>query len=130
MNRVYKKTENGSYADVVRNIPLWLEQFPGAGTKVTISSADIPYICESVLHLYELGIHQVNINCVFEDVWHDGDDKLFEDQLMQLADAIIDRDLYKDYACSFSLRCWENLWTVIYIIKTGVVPERCLPLML
>ncbi|WP_288318768.1 radical SAM protein, partial [Xylanibacter caecicola] len=28
--------EHGSYDDVVKNIPLWLEQFPGAGTKVTI----------------------------------------------------------------------------------------------
>lgn len=34
--------ERGSYNDVVKNIPLWLEQFPNAGTKVTISSADIP----------------------------------------------------------------------------------------
>ena len=101
LNRVYKGTERGSYDDVVKNIPLWIEQFPDAGTKVTISSADIPYICESVLHLYELGIHQVNINCVFEDVWQEGDDRLFEDQLTELADIIIDRDLYKDYSCSF-----------------------------
>lgn len=93
--------ERGSYADVVRNIPLWLEQFPGAGTKVTISSADIPYIKESVLHLYSLGIHEVNINCVFEDVWNDGDDTLFEEQLMQLADAIIDGGYYREYSCSF-----------------------------
>lgn len=93
--------EHGSYADVVKNIPLWLEQFPFAGTKVTISSADIPYIKESVLHLYSLGIHEVNINCVFEDVWHEGDDILFEEQLMQLADAIIDSGYYTDYACSF-----------------------------
>jgi uncharacterized protein len=93
--------EKGSYDDVVKNIPLWLEQFPDAGTKVTISSADIPYIKESVLHLYSLGIHQVNINCVFEDVWKEGDDKLFEEQLLQLADAIIDNDFYKDYSCSF-----------------------------
>ena len=93
--------ERGSYKDVVRNIPLWLEQFPGAGTKVTISSADIPYIYESVLHLYSLGIHEVNINCVFEDVWQDGDDLMFEDQLMRLADTIIERGYYKDYACSF-----------------------------
>ena len=93
--------ERGSYDDVVKNIPLWLEQFPGAGTKVTISSADIPYIKESVLHLYSLGIHEVNINCVFEDVWKDGDDVLLEEQLMQLADAIIDGGYYKDYACSF-----------------------------
>lgn len=101
LNRVYKNSEKGSYKDVVKNIALWMEQFPFEGTKVTISSADIPYICESVLHLYDLGIHQVNINCVFEDVWKEGDDILFEEQLMQLADSIIDKDLYKDYACSF-----------------------------
>ena len=106
LNRIYKQEPNstierGSYKDVVRNIPLWLKQFPGGGTKVTISSADIPYIKESVLHLYDLGIHEVNINVVFEDVWEEGDDKKFEDQLMQLADAIIDEGSYKDYACSF-----------------------------
>lgn len=105
LNRIYKKAEGekerGSYEDVVRNIPLWLEQFPHAGTKVTISSADIPYIKESVLHLFSLGIHEVNINCVFEDVWKDGDDKLFEAQLFELADAIIDEGWYKDYVCSF-----------------------------
>lgn len=104
LNRVYKQdgtAERGSYDDVVENIPLWLSQFPGAGTKVTISSADIPYIKESVLHLFSLGIHEVNINCVFEDVWKEGDDKLFQNQLMKLADAIIDGGWYQDYACSF-----------------------------
>lgn len=101
INRVYKLTEKGSYQDVVRNIPLWLDQFPNAGTKVTISSADIPYITESVLHLYGLGIHEVNINVVFEDVWKEGDDVLFENELLKLADAIIDNDLYQDNACSF-----------------------------
>lgn len=101
LNRVYKGDGRGSYADVVRNIPLWISQFPNGGTKVTISSADIPYIKESVLHLYSLGIHEVNINCVFEDVWKEGDDARFEEQLMQLADAIIDGEYYRDYACSF-----------------------------
>lgn len=104
LNRIYKNDggkEHGSYDDVVKNIPRWLEQFPMGGTKVTISSADIPYIKESVLHLFSLGIHEVNINCVFEDVWKEGDDKLFEDQLLELADAIIDNGLFKDNACSF-----------------------------
>ena len=104
LNRIYKSNsseEKGSYEDVIRNIPLWLKQFPGVGTKVTISSPDIPYICESVLHLFRLGIHEVNINCVFEDVWNKGDDRLFEDQLMLLADTIIDCGYYQDYACSF-----------------------------
>ena len=95
------KEEKGSYDDVVKNIPLWLKQFPEASTKVTISSADIPYIVESVLHLYSLGIKEVNINCVFEEVWNEGDDALFESQLIKLADAIIDGELYKEYSCSF-----------------------------
>lgn len=43
----------------------------------------------------------MNINCVFEDVWNTGDDLLFEDQLMQLANVIIDKEYYKEYACSF-----------------------------
>ena len=86
---------------MVRNIPLWLSQFPDESTKVTISSADIPYIRESVLHLFCLGIKTVNINCVFEKVWKENDDKLFQEQLMALADDIIDRELYGEYFCSF-----------------------------
>lgn len=102
LNRIWKGVgEHGSYEDVVRNIPLWLSQFPDAGTKVTISTEDIPYVAESVLHLYSLGIHEVNINCVFENVWKDGDDKLFEEQLINLADSIIDGGFYTDYSCSF-----------------------------
>lgn len=103
LNRIWKGNgpEKGSYDDVAKNIPLWIQQFPGAATKVTISSADIPYIKDSVLHLFSLNIHEININCVFEDVWKVGDDLLFEKQLIELADEIIDRDLYEDYTCSF-----------------------------
>lgn len=100
LNRVYKNGK-GSYKDVARNVPLWLEQFPHGGTKVTIASPDVPYIKESVLHLYSLGIKEVNINCIFENVWEKGDDVLFEEQLIQLADAIIEKGYYKDYTCSF-----------------------------
>lgn len=103
LNRIWKgdSSERGSYNDVVKNIPLWLSQFPNAATKVTISSADIPYIKESVLHLYSLGIHEVNINCVFENVWKSGDDLLFEKQLIELADVIIEEKWYENYNCSF-----------------------------
>lgn len=103
LNRIWKRegTERGSYDDVVKNIPLWLKQFPDASTKVTVSSADLPYIKESVLHLFSLGIHEVDINVVFENVWRDGDDKIFENQLLELADAIIDGGWYENFVCSF-----------------------------
>lgn len=106
LNRIYKTTGKGSYKDVEKNIPLWLRQFPNAATKVTICSENIPYIKDSVLHLFNLGIHDVNINCVFEDVWKDGDDIRLEEQLMLLADAIIDQNLYRENTCSFF---WEHM---------------------
>jgi len=116
LNRVYKGGEKGSYEDVVKNIPLWIKQFPNAATKVTISSPDIPYIKDSVLHLFSLGVHQVFINCVFEDVWAPGDDKLFEDQLILLADEIIDNKLYEYNVCSFFE---ENLGKPLDCIKNN-----------
>jgi uncharacterized protein len=91
----------GSYDRVVKNIPLWLEQFPNAHTKATVSHDDIPYIKESVEHLFGLGIKNISINTVFEDVWQAGDDELFEDQLRRLADYIIDNDLHRGRVCSF-----------------------------
>lgn len=100
LNRIFKGSGKGSYDNVVKNIPLWLQQFPQASTKVTISSDDIPFIKDSVIHLFTLGIKTVNINCVYENVWKDGDDMLFQEQLMDLADTIIYNKLYENYTCS------------------------------
>lgn len=103
LNRIWKGEgpERGSYDDVIKNIPLWLKQFPNSSTKVTVSTADLRYIKESVFHLYSIGINNVNINVAFEDVWKDGDDVVFEEQLIDLADYIIDNDLYAECTCSF-----------------------------
>jgi len=101
IQRVYRHNGAGSYNDVVKNIPLWLEQFPGSATKVTVSHDDLPYIAESVLHLFSLGIKDVNINVVFEDVWHEGDDALLEQQLKTLADEMIGQGLHINHYCSF-----------------------------
>ena len=90
----------GSYDDIVGSIPLWLEQFPDAATKVTVAHADLPYVRESVLHLWEMGIRHININPVFENVWQDGDDRIFEEQLITLADDIVNGGYYEGRSCS------------------------------
>jgi len=102
LNRIWKNVvpEKGSYDDVIKNIPLWLSQFPGESTKVTFSSADLPYLSESILHLFSLGIKEVNANVVFEDVWNENDDVIFENELMRLADEIVENEYYRGYACS------------------------------
>jgi len=103
LQRVYPNGK-GSYENVLKNIPLWLSQFNNAGTKVTISTDDIPLIKDSVLHLWNLGIKEVNINVVFENVWKENDDLLFEDQLIKLADEIIENGLFDKFNCSFFSR--------------------------
>ncbi len=91
----------GSYGDVVRNVPRWLEQFPGAGTKVTVGHEDLPFVFESVVHLWDLGIPNVFINTVFENVWVEGDDAVLEEQLKSLADHVLAKGLFNTVAATF-----------------------------
>ena len=90
---------SGSYDTIIKSIPLYLSQFPG-NTKVTFASDDLPLLKDSIASLWQLGITSVSANVVYEDVWKDGDDAIFEEQLIQLADYIVDNDLYENYFCS------------------------------
>jgi uncharacterized protein len=96
-----KPDGSGSYDDVIKNVPLWLEQFKDASTKSTFSHDDLPYLKDSIIHLWELGIKYVPANVVFEDVWHEGDDVLYETQLKELADYIIENKLWDTYSVRF-----------------------------
>ena len=97
MQRVYPDGR-GSYEDVEKNVKLWLKQYPDASTKVTIGHDDLKYVKDSIVHLWNLGIKFVPANTVFENVWEDGDDKIFELQLKELADYIIDNKLWNKYS--------------------------------
>lgn len=99
LNRVYSDGR-GSYRDVIANVLLWLEQFPDAATKVTFASEDLPMLKDAIVHLFGLGMKIVPANVVFEDVWRPGDDAIFEEQLRELADHIIDNDLWREYNCT------------------------------
>lgn len=96
-----KPDGSGSYDDVVKNVPLWLSQFPDSATKATFSHDDIPYLKDSVISLWNLGIKNVSANVVFEDVWKDGDDLIMEQQLKELADYVIVNKLWEDYSVRF-----------------------------
>lgn len=98
LQRVYPNNR-GSYLDIAKNIPLYITQFC-PGTKVTFASDDLKYLKDSIVHLWSIGITEVSANVVFEDVWKEGDDFLFENQLKELADYIIKSKLYNDVYCS------------------------------
>ncbi len=96
LQRVYPDG-TGSYDDVEKSVKLWIKQYPNAHTKVTIGHNDLKYVKDSIIHLWNLGIKTVPANTVFEDIWEDGDDKIFERQLRDLADYIIEHQLWDKY---------------------------------
>lgn len=93
INRIFSNGD-GSYNKIIDNVHLWKKQFPNEGTKMTISHDDLPFVYESIKHLLELGITTIDVNHVVENVWQEGDDKVFEQQLINVADYIIDNNLW------------------------------------
>jgi uncharacterized protein len=91
----------GTHAHVVRNIAAWLKRFPKHSTKVTVSHDTLPFVAESILYLFSLGIAVVHANVVFENVWQPGDDERLEEQLVILGDVMVKDDLWRKHECSF-----------------------------
>ncbi|MCX7920903.1 MAG: radical SAM peptide maturase, CXXX-repeat target family [Clostridia bacterium] len=100
MQRI-KPDGSGSYDDVLRNVPLWIKQFPGSSTKATFAHNDLPHLKDSIISLWENGIKIVAANVIFEDVWHDGDDVIYENQLKELADYILENNMWGEYSVRF-----------------------------
>lgn len=92
LNRVFPNGK-GSYDLVLQNVKLWISQFEDISAKMVISKADINDVAASAIHLLELGISRLDMNLVVEDLWLKGDDDIFEEQLIILADYIIQNEL-------------------------------------
>lgn len=92
---------SGSYDDVKRIIPLWKKQFGALSTKATFSHDDLPFLKDSIINLWNLGLKSIAANIVFEDVWQDGDVEIYKKQLYELADYIVDNDLWDTHSVRF-----------------------------
>lgn len=96
-----KMDGTGSYDDVKRILPLWKKQFGGNITKATFSHNDLPFLKDSIVNLWNLGIKCIAANLVFENAWETNDVDIFKEQLYQLADYIISNDLWNKYSVRF-----------------------------
>lgn len=92
---------SGSYDTVLNSVQLWIQQYPNAATKVTFSSEDLKLLKDSIIHLWDIGLKMVPANLVFEDVWKENDDIVYEKQLFELADYIIEKKMWEDYSVRF-----------------------------
>lgn len=100
LQRIYPNG-TGSYEKVENNFKLAMKQGTCAGTKVTISHDDLKYTKESIIHLWNLGIKEIPANIVFEDVWKDNDPEIFQSQLIELVDYIIENKMWSEYNVTF-----------------------------
>jgi uncharacterized protein len=91
----------GSYDIVSKNAKLWINQFPEAGTKVTLAPENIMYLKEAILHIWDdIGIKLIHANCIYEEGWDFSHAKIMYDQMKSLADVILDKEYYKEKYCS------------------------------
>lgn len=90
--RVFENGD-GSYELIIKNVPLWLSQFPNSYAKATFSHDDLRFLKDSIVNLWSLGIKDISANIVFENVWDENDPIVFEQQLMDLADYVIANNL-------------------------------------
>lgn len=99
MQRVFPNGA-GSYDIVEENYKLAFQKNYTNTTKVTFGSDDLKYMKESIVHLWDMGIINVPANIVYEDIWKEGDEKIYFEQLIELADYIIDNHLWDRYNTS------------------------------
>jgi len=79
----------GSYGQVKRILPLWLQQFPGAGTKMTVSVDTLDLIADSVIEIWESGVTINSIALAHQPGWERADPSVLESQLKRLADYLV-----------------------------------------
>ena len=87
---------NGSY-DMAMKAAQHYKNTWGNGqlsTKMTISPQNLPYIYNSIIDLIDKGYTQIWCNCVFENVWSILDAKKEYEELIKIADFILDNNLY------------------------------------
>lgn len=88
---------SGSYDAAIAAVKDWVSQGNYMGSKMTIAPENVKYTFDAVKSLIETGYDDININCVYEKGWEVSHAKILYDQLKQLADYMIDRDLVETH---------------------------------
>ena len=93
---------NGSYDRVIAAVRHYKKTFGHMPTiKMTFAPENLPYLNESYQYLVSEGYEDLWGNCVYENVWSQKDTTELYYQLKNLADYLIDNNLYKRIYVSF-----------------------------
>jgi uncharacterized protein len=61
---------------------------------MTLAPENISFLSDSIKNLINEGYKDIFLNCVFENVWNVDSAKILYQQLIKLANFLIDNDLY------------------------------------
>lgn len=88
---------SGSYDKAMAAVKHYRETYGEfTGTKMTLAPANIMHTFEAVKSMIENGYQDINLNCVYEEGWTKKDANIYYYQLKQLADYLLDNDLYTE----------------------------------
>lgn len=73
-------------------------------SKMTLAPSNMKYLSDSVINFIENGMASINLNCVFEKGWNKKTAKLEYDELIKVADYLIDNNLDHIYLSIFNER--------------------------
>lgn len=90
-----------SFDRVMQNYDWWRKHFPWSTIKATLNRESLPYIEKSIRFLVDdLNLEYVYINTVFEDIWEKEDPDIYYDQLIKVADFLLENERYERHFVS------------------------------
>lgn len=90
----------GSYDIVEKSIKAWLKLNPNAQTKITLAPENVMFLNDAIRNVWSLGLKCANTNYVFEEGWTIEHATILYNEMIELANYVIDNDLYTEYYCS------------------------------
>lgn len=97
--RVFHNGE-GSYDIVEKSIKFAVSKGLLNQTKITLCPENVMYLNDALKNVWSLGIQAAFTNCVYEEGWTTKDAKILYNQMIQLADYLLEDMNYKKYVCS------------------------------
>lgn len=87
----------GSYDNVYKAIKDAQARFNLDTSKITLAPENVMHTFAAIKNLSEMGIHELNANVVYEDVWvPERDAPILYQQMIKLADWIIENKMYEE----------------------------------
>lgn len=90
----------GSYDIVEQSIKTWLKNESKPQTKITLCPENVSYLNDALKNVWDLGVIGAFTNCVYEEGWTINDAKILYNEMIKLADYLLENDNYSKYYCS------------------------------